>query len=93
MILHVGNLAPGTTVQALRAAFEAYGKVRSVTLPATGMLQGEPTGAIRGYAFVAMPDKAQGVAAAAALHQRDLGGRAVTVRAARPTRLQRRRGS
>ena len=92
MKLHVGNLAPGTTEKDLREAFEPHGEVRTVTLPATGMRRGEPTGSTRGYAFVLMPDKAQAVAAAAALHQRDLGGQAVTVRPARPSTLLRRRG-
>lgn len=92
MNLHVGNLAPGTTAKTLREAFEAHGKVGDVTLPSTGMSQGKATGAHRGYAFVAMPDKAQALAAQAALHQRPLGGQAVTVQVARPLSLLRRRG-
>jgi RNA recognition motif-containing protein len=92
MKLHVGNLAAATTVKALREAFEPYGKVGAVTLPSTGMRGGKATGAHRGYAFVAMPDPVQGRAAVAALHQRPLGGQAVTVQAARPVSLLRRRG-
>jgi RNA recognition motif-containing protein len=88
MNLYVGNLATGTTVKALRDAFEPHGKVRDVTLPSTGMCQGEATGSHRGYAFVAMPDKAQAMAAVAALHQSPLGGQAVTVQAARSRRGQ-----
>jgi RNA recognition motif-containing protein len=91
MKLHVGNLAAGTTAQALRDAFAPYGKVVAVTLPSTGMHQGKARGAHRGYAFVAMPDPSQARAAVAALHQRPLGGQAVTVQAARIPSLLRRR--
>jgi RNA recognition motif-containing protein len=87
MNLHVGNLAAGTTVKALRDAFAPHGKVGAVTLPSTGMRQGEATGPHRGYAFVAMPDKAEALAAVAALHQRPF-----TVQVARPSTLLRRRG-
>ena len=93
MNLHVGHLAPATTEKNLREAFEPHGAVRSVTLPAVGMHQGLATGPHRGYAFVVMPDKAQALAAAAALHQRDLHGQAVTVQAARPARSLFRRRS
>ena len=86
MIMHVGNLAPGTTVKALREAFKPHGKVSAVTLPSTGMHEGEATGTHRGYAFITMPDKAQAVAAVAALHERPLGGQAITVRRARARR-------
>ena len=86
MNMHVGNLAAGMTVKALREAFEPHGKVSVVTLPSTGMRQGEATGTHRGFAFVTMPDKAQAVAAVAALHQRPLGGQAVTVQLARASR-------
>ncbi len=86
MNLHVGNLAPRTTEKTLRDAFEPHGAVRSVTLPAAGMHQGLATGPNRGYAFVFMPDKAQALAAAAALHQRALDGQAVTVQTAKPSR-------
>ncbi|HEX7900544.1 MAG TPA: RNA-binding protein [Planctomycetota bacterium] len=86
MNLHVGNLAAGMTVKALREAFEPHGKVGAVTIPSTGMHEGEATGTHRGYGFVRMPDKAQAVAAVAALHQRPLGGQAVTVQLARAPR-------
>lgn len=92
MKLHVGNLAAGTTVKALRDAFSPHGTVGAVTLPSSGMRQGEATGTHRGYAFVVMPDKAQALAAVAALHQRPLGGQAVSVQPARPVSLLRRRG-
>jgi len=92
MKLHVGNLAAGTTEKALRDAFERHGTVRAVTLPSSGMRQGRTTGAHRGYAFIVMPDKAQALAAIRALHQRPLDGQAVTVGAARPASLLRRRG-
>ena len=84
--MHVGNLATGTTVKAVRDAFETHGRVSVVALPSAGMRRGQATGPHRGYAFVTMPNKAQAVAAVAALHQRPLGGQAVTVRMARAPR-------
>lgn len=89
MNLYVSNLAPGITVEELRRAFQPYGEVGPVTLPAVGMHQGRATGAPRGYAFVVMPDKVQALAAAAALDRRELGGRAVTVQVARSANSRR----
>jgi RNA recognition motif-containing protein len=91
MNLYVSNLAPGITEDELRKTFQAHGAVGSVTLPAQGMRQGVATGALRGYAFVAMPNKPEAVAAAAALNRRDFRGRPLGVQVARSPRLRRRR--
>jgi RNA recognition motif-containing protein len=83
MNLYVSNLAPGATVEELRKAFQPYGEVGPVTLPASGMRLGRATGTPRGYAFVVMPDKVQALAAAAALNHREVRGKPLTVQVAR----------
>lgn len=92
MNFYVSNLAPETTREELQKAFQAHGEVRSATLLTTGMKGGRRTGASRGIAFVTMPDAAQAQAALAALHHRELRGRALSVEIARsiPARRHRR---
>lgn len=89
MNLYVANLGIDTTPDELRRAFQAHGDVTSVSLPASGMKAGLGTGPSRGYAFVVMRDKAQGVAAQAALHLRELHGLPMTVQVAREARSRR----
>ncbi len=91
MNLYVSNLAPETTREDLQKAFQAHGEVSSTTLLTTGMKGGRRTGASRGIAFVAMPDPTQARAALAALHQRELRGRALSVEVARPVLVRRHR--
>jgi RNA recognition motif-containing protein len=77
--LHVGNLAYTTTADTLRAAFcEGGRQVASVSM-ATGHKNGEP----RGFAFVEMATEKDAAAAIAALHQREIDGRAIKVEEAR----------
>lgn len=91
MNLYVGNLAPATTEKELLTTFRAHGTVASVSFCATGMKGGHGSGSSRGFGFVVMPDKAEGLAALKALDLHQLHGRAMTVRSARPTNLRRRR--
>jgi RNA recognition motif-containing protein len=84
MTLYVSNLAEATTREELAAAFTQHGKVRSVTMPGDRMKSGRAAGPNRGYCFVVMPDKVQARAAVTALHQKSLGGQAVSVQVARP---------
>jgi RNA recognition motif-containing protein len=79
MNIYVGNLAREVTEDELRAAFEAYGKVSSVSL-----LKDRLTGEPRGFAFVEMPNQAEGQAALAALNGASLKGRSLRVDEARP---------
>lgn len=78
MNLHVDNLAPSATPDALREAFAKYGEVTSVGLP-TDLAKGGPH---RGYAFVQM----RGGRAALALDGQELFGRKIGVRIARAPR-------
>lgn len=91
MNLYVGNLSPETTEKDLLKAFQAHGAVSSVSLLENRMRLGRGTGLSRGFGFVMMPEKTEGLAALAALNLRELHGRAMTVLTARPTNLRRRR--
>jgi cold-inducible RNA-binding protein len=75
--LYVGNMAFGTTEDALRQAFAQYGTVTKVQL-----IMDRETGRPRGFAFVEMSDG--GDAAIAALNGAQLDGRALTVNEAKP---------
>ncbi len=79
MNIYVGNLAREVTEDDLREAFEAYGKVSSVSL-----LKDRLTGEPRGFAFVEMPSQAEGQAALTALNGASLKGRTLRVDEARP---------
>jgi cold-inducible RNA-binding protein len=79
MNIYVGNLAREVSEDELRAAFEAYGKVSSVSL-----LKDRLTGEPRGFAFVEMPNQAEGQAALTALNGASLKGRSLRVDEARP---------
>jgi cold-inducible RNA-binding protein len=79
MNIYVGNLAREVTEDELREAFEAYGKVSSVSL-----LKDRLTGEPRGFAFVEMPNQAEGQAALTALNGASLKGRPLRVDEARP---------
>ena len=79
MNIYVGNLAHQTTEAELRQAFEAYGKVDSVTI-----IKEKFTGDSRGFGFVEMPTKEEATAAIAGLNGQNLGGRDLNVNEARP---------
>ncbi len=79
MNIYVGNLAHQTTEAELRQAFEAYGKVDSVSL-----IKDKFTGDSRGFGFVEMPTKEEATAAIAGLNGQNLGGRDLNVNEARP---------
>ena len=75
--LYVGNMAFGTTEDALRQAFAQYGTVTKVQL-----IMDRETGRPRGFAFVEMSDG--GDAAIQATNGMQLDGRALTVNEAKP---------
>jgi RNA recognition motif-containing protein len=90
MNIFVGNLSFDTTEAELRAAFEAFGAVASVSI-LTDRESGQP----RGFGFVEMPATAEAQAAISGLHGKDLRGRPLTVNEARPrsgSRPERRSG-
>ena len=79
MNIFVGNLSYNTKDDGLREAFEAFGEVSSARV-----ISDRETGRSRGFAFVEMPNAAEGQAAIQALDGRDLDGRPVKVNEARP---------
>jgi cold-inducible RNA-binding protein len=81
--LYVGNLAFGTTKEALEATFVSAGEVREVQLPTD-----RDTGKLRGFAFVTMGSDAAAADAITKLDGRMLDGRPLRVNEAqeRPQR-------
>jgi len=77
--IFAGNLAYSVTEEDLREAFEAYGQVDRASL-ISDML----TGRSRGFGFVEMPNDAEAQAAMEGLHEKDLKGRKMLIREARP---------
>jgi RNA recognition motif-containing protein len=77
--IFVGNLSFGETEDGIRAMFEPFGAVDSVSL-----ITDRETGRSRGFAFVEMPDSAQADAAIAALNGSTHSGRTLNINEARP---------
>ena len=77
--IFVGNLSFGATEETLRSMFENYGAVERVSI-----VTDRETGRSRGFGFVEMTNADEAERAIDALNGRDLGGRAMTVNAARP---------
>lgn len=77
--IYVGNLAHAATEDDVREAFEAYGKVASVSI-----IKDRETGRPRGFAFVEMSDPTEANEAISQMNLKEIKGRAVTVNEARP---------
>jgi len=77
--IYVGNLAHAATEDDVREAFEAYGKVASVSI-----IKDRETGRPRGFAFVEMSDATEANEAISQMNLKEIKGRAVTVNEARP---------
>lgn len=75
--IYVGNLPFSTSEDEIRDLFSPYGSVGAVNL-----ITDRATGRLRGFGFVEMTSGAS--EAIAALNQRDLGGRSLTVNLAKP---------
>ncbi|MCB1054157.1 MAG: RNA-binding protein [Acidobacteria bacterium] len=75
--IYVGNLPYSMTEDELREVFGEYGAVESVNL-----ISDRETGRPRGFGFVEMTNG--GDEAISALHQKEVGGRQLTVNEARP---------
>ena len=78
MKIYVGSLSFDVTEDDLRAAFEAFGPVESVSLA-----KDRATDKPKGFAFVEMSDRTKAESAIAGLNGKELRGRAVTVSEAR----------
>ena len=79
MNIYVGNISRDATEDDLKQAFEAFGRVDTVTI-----VKDKFTGEVRGFGFVEMPTKTEADAAITNLNGKDLKGRALTVNEARP---------
>jgi RNA recognition motif-containing protein len=79
MNIYVEDMSYDVTEIDLRAAFEAFGVVASVSL-IKDQLSGQP----KGFGFVEMPSASEAQAAIAGLNGKDLMGRALNVNGARP---------
>jgi RNA recognition motif-containing protein len=79
MNIYIGNLSYKASEEELRQAFEAYGQVSSVAI-----IKDAATGQSRGFAFVEMPNDAEGQAAINGMNGKDLNGRPLKVNEARP---------
>ncbi len=77
--IYVGNLSFSATEDALRSLFEKYGAVDRVHI-----VTDRDTGQARGFAFVEMPNDAEGMKAINAINGMDLEGRTLSVNEARP---------
>lgn len=77
--LFVGNLNFDTSAQALRNAFEQFGKVDDVYIPLD-----RSTGRSRGFGFVTMAEPAQGREAIEQMNGGRLDGRELRVNEAEP---------
>lgn len=79
--IYVGNLSFDTREDELRELFSAYGAVESVKI-----ISDQYTGRSRGFGFVEMASRDEGVKAIEELNSRDLGGRPLKVNEAKPRR-------
>jgi len=86
MNIYVGNLSRDVAEEDLRQAFEAFGKVESVTI-----IKDKFSAESRGFGFVEMPAKAEAQSAITGLNGKELKGRPLKVSEARP-RPEGRRG-
>ena len=79
MNIFVGNLAREVTQEDLKAEFDVFGEVSSVSL-----IKDKFSGQPRGFAFVEMPNKEEGEAAIAGLKGKMLKNRTLDITEARP---------
>ena len=79
MHIYISNLDLNLKNEDLQNLFTPYGKVQSAAIAIDGF-----TDQSRGFGHVEMPNDEQALTAITALHQKDLGGRVLTVREAAP---------
>jgi RNA recognition motif-containing protein len=77
--IYVGNLSFDTNEDQLKELFESYGQVESATI-----ISDKFTGRPRGFGFVKMPEREEGLRAIQELDSRDFMGRSLKVNEARP---------
>ena len=79
MKIYAGHLSYEITEEGLRLAFEAFGKVESVTI-----IKDKYSDRSKGFGFVEMPTAAEAQAAIEGLNGKDLKGKTLNVNEARP---------
>ena len=79
MNLYIGNLSWGTSEEDLQQLFEAYGEVSTCKI-----IKDKVTNRSKGFGFVEMPNDDEANQAIAALHGKEVSGRAISVNEARP---------
>ncbi len=79
--IYVGNLSFDTSEDELKDLFAAYGAVESVKI-----ISDQFTGRSRGFAFIEMTTREEGMKAIQELDSKDLGGRPLKVNEAKPKR-------
>ena len=77
--IYVGNLSFDSTEGELQALFEAYGKVDCAKV-----IVDQFTNRSRGFGFIEMTNREEGLKAIQELDSKDLGGRSLKVTEARP---------
>ncbi len=77
--IYVGNLSFDANEDQLRELFEGYGRVDSAKV-----ISDQFTGRSRGFGFVEMSDREEGMRAIEELNSRDFKGRSLKVNEARP---------
>ncbi len=77
--IYVGNLSFKTNEDQLRELFESYGQVESATI-----ISDKFTGKPRGFGFVKMPEREEGLKAIQELDAQDFMGRNLKVNEAKP---------
>jgi len=85
--IYVGNLSFNTNEDELKGLFEGYGAVESAKI-----ITDQFTGRSRGFGFIEMENREEGLRAIEELDSKDLGGRALKVNEARPKTNDRDRG-
>ncbi len=79
MNIYIGNLSRDVTEDDLREAFQAYGKIDSVSV-----IKDKFSGVSKGFGFIEMPVKEEAEAAISALKGKELKGRTIDCNEARP---------
>lgn len=82
--IYVGNLSYDTTEDQLRQLFEAYGAVASAKI-----IMDQYTGRSKGFGFIEMDNREEGMKAIKELDSKELGDRSLKVNEARPKRESR----
>ncbi|MBI4964630.1 MAG: RNA-binding protein [Desulfomonile tiedjei] len=77
--IYVGNLSFDSTEGDLKGLFETYGAVESAKI-----IVDQFTNRSRGFGFIEMQDREEGLKAIQELDSKDLGGRSLKVNEARP---------